>query len=88
MSKQLKAYAISVSVKPKPVGAMKCIGRAYHGISMAESPKCAKEQVILSLLDHFKEYDGSGIKKPLINRDCITINSCKLHDDFKLVQKK
>lgn len=82
MSKQLKPYALAVSVKPKPFVSVKYTSRTYYGIVLASSPRIAKELATNSMLDNFKDLDGSSMKKPLVDRDCITIKQCKLFGDF------
>lgn len=87
MSKQLKSYAVAVSVKPKPFGSVKYTGRPYRGIVLAQSPKNAKELAIASILENFKDLDGSSIKKPLVDHDCIAVKECKLYNDFFINSK-
>lgn len=78
---KLKPYAVKLTVRPKADKLSKYAAKTYNGIAMGKSPNDAKEQAIQVILISFKDNDGS-INKPVINRETITVKSCKLYDDF------
>lgn len=82
MSKEQKAYAVTVAVKPQNQGSVKYKSVSSKGIVLATSPTKAKELVIEKTLYHRKDFDGSSFNKPLINRESISIKKCELFGDF------
>lgn len=82
MSKEQKAYAVTITVKPQNQGSVKYKSVSSKGFVFATSPTKAKELAIKKMLIHRKDYDGSSIKKPLINRESILIKKCELFGDF------
>jgi len=75
--KKLKAYAITLIVKPKQVGVIRYSSKTFKGIAFAHNPNDAKEQSILHIIDCF---DPTGT--PLITREVISIKACQVQNDF------
>jgi len=75
--KKLKAYAITLIVKPKQIGVNRYSSKSFSGISFAYNPKDAKEQTIQQIIESF---DPKTI--PFIDREVVTIKKCQLYNDF------
>jgi len=75
--KKLKAYAITLIVKPKQIGVNRYSGKMFKGIAFAHNPTDAKEQSIQQIIESFNPE-----KEPFINREVITIKECNIHNDF------
>ena len=86
-NKQLKPYALVVSVKPKPVNGTKYGSKIFKGVALAENPTKAKQLAIEMVLNAFDGYDGSSEDKPLITRYELNIKECKLYGDFIIKSK-
>ena len=76
-NEKLKAYAITLVLKPKPDEFIRYQSKMYRGFSLAKNPADAKEQCIQQFMHNFDPN-----KKPVITRDVIFIKECKLHNDF------
>ena len=76
-NKRLKAYAITLIVKPKQIGMDRYSSKTFKGISLAHNPNDAKEASIQQVFDSFDHE-----MPPVITREVITIKECKLYNDF------
>jgi len=74
---KLKYYAVTVTVKPAPVGSSKYQSIMFRGLALAKNPNEAKELVSEMLL---RSFDPN--KQPKITKEVIKIKDCKLHNDF------
>jgi hypothetical protein len=78
----LKAYALSISVKPTSTRGSKYNAVSFKGIAIAKNPNVAKELGINMVLDSYIHFDGSSINRPLITRENLTVKECKPYADF------
>jgi len=74
---EIKPYAITLTVKPKPTATVRYSSVTYRGMSFAGNPSQAKEQAIERII---KSFDST--KEPKITKEVIFIKECKLHGDF------
>lgn len=77
MKKDLKLYANTAVISPKPVDTVRYQRKMYRGWALAKNPNDAKESSIQTLIKSFDQ-----TKEPKITRDVIVIKDCKLHNDF------
>ena len=76
-NKRLKAYAITLIVKPKQIGIERYSSKTFKGISIAHNPDEAKEASIQQIMEAFDPE-----MPPVIIREVITIKECKIYNDF------
>jgi len=75
--KRLKAYSITLIVKPKQIGINRYSTKTFKGIAFAHNPTDAKEQSINQIIESFNPE-----MMPVINREVISIKECNIHNDF------
>lgn len=74
---KLKAYAITLIVKPKQIGISRYSSKTFKGIAFARNPTDAKERSIQQIIESF-----NPDMEPVINREVIYIKECNIHNDF------
>jgi len=76
--KEAKMYAVTLTVKPKPIIAnVKYQRKTYRGCSLANSANDAKEKSIQMIIEGFSKQQSF-----VVTRDEIVIKECNLHEDF------
>jgi hypothetical protein len=75
--KETKLYAMTVVIKPKPVGNMRFKSKTYRGIVVAENIAKANELTIQTIVK-----GAQSVKECTITEDVVFIKECKLHNDF------
>jgi hypothetical protein len=78
MNKKLKMYAVTLTVKPKPIiENVKYQRKTYRGCALAINANDAKQRSISIIIEGFSKQQNF-----IVTRDEIVIKECNLHEDF------